>query len=216
MQFLLNEKRSTPFVRGKWRAVKLSDVCDFINGFTFKSETYSDDGMFKIITIANVQDGFMNLDSVNLVKTLPLNITKQQILKRDDVLISMTGNVGRVCKVIDNNCLLNQRVGKIIPKKIDHELLYYILSDRSFLKKMIDRAQGGAQGNLSASDIKNHVVNIPESKEDQTAIAEILTAADKEIKALEKKRGLVMEQKKFLLNNLITGKIRLPEFRESN
>ncbi len=56
-------------------------------------------------------------------------------------------------------------------------------------------------------------VKIPDiSFEEQTAIAQILTAADKEIEALEKKKGLIENQKKFLLNNLITGKLRLPEF----
>ena len=47
--------------------------------------------------------------------------------------------------------------------------------------------------------------------EEQTAIANILTTADKEIETLEKKLALFEEQKKFLLNNLITGKIRVPE-----
>lgn len=54
-------------------------------------------------------------------------------------------------------------------------------------------------------------VDIP-NIEEQTAIAQILTTADQEIELLEKKKLLVEQQKKFLLNNLITGRIRLPEF----
>ena len=53
-------------------------------------------------------------------------------------------------------------------------------------------------------------IKIP-SFEKQKAIANILTAANKEIEALEKKLSILKEQKKFLLNNLITGQIRVPE-----
>ena len=49
------------------------------------------------------------------------------------------------------------------------------------------------------------------SIEEQTAIANILTTADEEIATLEKKRDLLEAQKKYLLNNLVTGKIRTPE-----
>jgi type I restriction enzyme S subunit len=47
--------------------------------------------------------------------------------------------------------------------------------------------------------------------EEQNAIAEILTIADKEIEVLEKKFSILRNQKKYLLNNLITGKIRIKE-----
>lgn len=71
--------------------------------------------------------------------------------------------------------------------------------------------EGSGIPSLSASTISSINISIP-SLEEQTAIAEILTTADNEIELLEKKRQLIEAQKKFLLNNLITGKIRLPEF----
>ncbi len=54
-------------------------------------------------------------------------------------------------------------------------------------------------------------ITIPNSKEEQIAIAKILTTADDEITALKKKRDILGEQKKYLLNNLIAGKIRTPK-----
>jgi len=48
---------------------------------------------------------------------------------------------------------------------------------------------------------------------EQNEIANILNIADQEINALEKKRDIIAQQKKYLLNQLITGKLRLPEFR---
>lgn len=211
MQHLLTGKKRLPGFSDKWITVELGDVSDFVNGYTFKSSTYCDDGKYKIITIANVQDGFMIVTGAKSVEELPLNISSEQVLKKGDILISMTGNVGRVCVVDNDNCLLNQRVGKIQSKGIDKNLLYFFLHDRRFLSKMIDCAQGGAQANLSTGDIKEYIIDIPKSQEEQTAIAKILSKADEELSKLEQKLSLFKDQKKFLLNNLITGKIRTPE-----
>ena len=211
MQDLLTGRKRLEGFNDKWETVELDDVSDFINGYTFKSSSYCDDGKYKIITIANVQDGFMLIDGSKTIKELPINITEDQKLSKGDILVSMTGNVGRVCLVDNNNCLLNQRVGKIKPRNINKDLLYLLLLDRRFLNKMIDSAQGGAQANLSTGDIKEYIVDIPKSKEEQSAIAQILTTADREINRLENKLKIFKEQKRYLLNNLITGTIRTPE-----
>lgn len=211
MQDLLTGRKRLEGFSDKWETVELDDVSDFINGYTFKSSSYCDNGKYKIITIANVQDGFMLIDGSKTIKELPINITEDQKLSKGDILVSMTGNVGRVCLVDNDNCLLNQRVGKIKPRNINKDLLYLLLLDRRFLNKMIDSAQGGAQANLSTGDIKEYIVDIPKSKEEQSAIAQILTTADKEINKLENKLKILKEQKRYLLNNLITGTIRTPE-----
>ncbi|MFA5829895.1 MAG: restriction endonuclease subunit S [Candidatus Gracilibacteria bacterium] len=74
--------------------------------------------------------------------------------------------------------------------------------------------EGSGIPSLSASTISSIKIEISKSFEEQTAIAQILTTADQEIEALEKKKAIIEQQKKYLLNNLITGKIRLPEFIE--
>lgn len=70
---------------------------------------------------------------------------------------------------------------------------------------------GGAQPHVYPKDLKILKIYIPTSLQEQKAIAQILTTADDEITALEKKKQLLEDQKKFLLNNLVTGKIRTPE-----
>jgi type I restriction enzyme S subunit len=65
---------------------------------------------------------------------------------------------------------------------------------------------------LSKTVILKIEVKLP-PLEEQRAIAKILAAADGEIEMLERKLALWKDQKKFLLNNLVTGTIRLPEFK---
>lgn len=80
----------------------------------------------------------------------------------------------------------------------------------NYLSKAVIGIRDGKQ--ISLPDFKT--VNIPFPKlEEQRAIAEILSAADAEIEALERKLALFKKQKRFLLNNLVTGTIRLPQFR---
>ena len=211
MHELLTGKIRLERHKDPWVTTTLGEVSGFVNGYTFKSSTYTENGSYMVITIANVQDGQMVIDEPKTIRDLPENINKDQVLQKGDLLIFMTGNVGRVCIVDRNFCLLNQRVGKIKERGLSRELLYFILNDRRFLNKMIDSAQGGAQGNLSTTDIKKYSFKIPKSKEEQHDITNILTTANNEIRILERKFNILQGQKKYLLNNLITGTIRTPE-----
>ena len=151
MQQLLTGKTRLPGFRGKWETITLGDVADLKNGYAFKSSTYVSGGIYQIITIANVQNGHLSLDVANTISEFPLDLQDHQQLSYGDILISMTGNVGRVCIVKDTHCLLNQRVGKLMAKGIAPLFLYYIVHDRRFLRSMIEVAVGGAQGNLGKS-----------------------------------------------------------------
>lgn len=207
MQKLLSGKVRLKGFDGEWEEKRLNDVCNIYNGYAFKSETYCDNGQYNIITIANVQQGTLDLTKVNTINELPSDILKYQILDIGDIIFSMTGNVGRVCKVSVNNCLLNQRVGKIKELFIDKEFLYNTLLDPIFIKKMETLAQGGAQDNLSIKNIKDYKIYIPMDIKEQSAIASILSQCDKEIELLKKKLDLYKKQKKWLMQKLLSGEI---------
>ncbi|HUW19434.1 MAG TPA: restriction endonuclease subunit S [Sedimentisphaerales bacterium] len=209
MQQFLTGKKRLPGFSGKWEAKKLGEVCELENGYAFKSNTYNDNGEYLIITIANVQDGRMDILECSRISELPKDIQAHQILYYGDLLISMTGNVGRICRVNANNTLLNQRVGKLIPIDIDIDFFFYLLNDRKFLNKMIVNAQGGAQGNIGKGDILEYKAYIPKDKSEQTAIAEVLSDMDAEITALETKLEKYKMIKEGMMQELLTGKKRL-------
>lgn len=189
----------------KWVKVKLSDVANFVNGYAFKSQSYCMDGEYKIVTIANVQEGSMNLDKINTVNGLPDDIGNEQILKPNDILVSMTGNVGRVCRVNDDRCLLNQRVGKIVPTKVNPDWLYFRLNSKIFISKMKNSAQGGAQDNISVKDIMGFTFAIP-SPAEQCLIIDILSDQEYRLSLLRQKLSNYESQRKYLLNRLLSGK----------
>ncbi|QWB96211.1 restriction endonuclease subunit S [Mycoplasmatota bacterium] len=198
------------FINTKYDPISIDKCALFVNGYAFQSDCYEDQGEYNIVTIGNVQDGELNINSqTKKVSKLPVNINKHQILSKDDIIISMTGNVGRVCVVNKSNLLLNQRVGKfIVEPNIDKSYFYYSLRSKRFLSKMIAKAQGGAQPNLSTKDIKNYYINIPEYKK-QVIIGKYLNLLDKKINLLKNEVDLLKVQKKGLMQQLLIGKIRV-------
>jgi type I restriction enzyme S subunit len=151
----------------------------------------------------------MNVRECNRIALLPLELQPHQVLKRGDILVSMTGNVGRVCIVSEEKLLLNQRVGKLVPTGVNPEFLFALLSQRKFISDMMLSAKGGAQGNLSISDICSYSFGIPRSLPEQTAIATALSDVDSEIESLETKLSKTRQIKQGMMQELLTGRIRL-------
>lgn len=156
-----------------WTEKRLGDFIKVRNGYAFKSNTYITSGKFKIVTIRNVKKGRLEMGEYNTINNLPTDIQPHQILKRGNILVSMTGNVGRVCKVDCDNCLQNQRVGLIekYTTTIDEDFVFTILTDACFEQAMIESGQGAAQTNIGNKDIEDYSFLCPPSLSEQNQIA---------------------------------------------
>lgn len=194
-----------------WQKLKLKNIINFYNGYSFKSETYVKNGAFYVITISNVKDdGFILQEDTSTIEKIPTDIRDYQILRKGDILISMTGNVGRVCKVECDNCLLNQRVGKIeVKKEFDKNFIFYSLQSYSFVEKMKLLAQGAAQDNMSVKDINNYIIWLPRNKEIQSKISNLLSNIDKQIELQQKLLKKYKLRQKTMMQLLLTGIVRV-------
>ena len=194
---------------------KLENVAKSVNGYAFKSSDYVENGKYTILTIANVQKGEVDLNNSSHLDAIPYDIRPWQKLEIGDIVISMTGNVGRVARIDKQNCLLNQRVGKIIPENINADYLYYLLSYVRFENRMRHQAQGGAQDNLSVKDINNFKLYVPDDNV-QNEISNCLNCQNKTIKLLKKNLENAKQQYKYLLNHLISGDFDLTNIKLEN
>lgn len=130
--------------------IPLRNVMDFGNGYAFKSEAYIQSGLYKILTIKNVQDGSVDCSTSNRIDELPPKMKSFCKLQPGNVVLSLTGNVGRVGIVSEENCLLNQRVAVLQP--YNYALLpglYFHFRQKAFQNEMVGIAKGTAQANLS-------------------------------------------------------------------
>ena len=136
---------------------KLGEVCDFINGFAFKSSLFHENGD-RIIRITNIDGTNVNIDDVKYFwKSEYKNDLQQFMVQKGDILIAMsgatTGKIGYYS--YDENSYLNQRVGKFVPikEKLNARFLYHFL--RSQTEYLYVLAGGGAQPNLSSIKLMN-------------------------------------------------------------
>lgn len=145
-----------------WEVMRLSKRIQIGSGYSFSSKKYNEAGNYKVITIKNVQDGFLYTEKVDRVDALPKNIPSYCILSKGDFLISLTGNVGRLCFVDEENLLLNQRVGKLLGDHnfLNYAYLYFLRPENR--KRLEQIAGGSSQSNLSPVDATKCYFSEPE------------------------------------------------------
>jgi type I restriction enzyme S subunit len=133
-----------------WKVRKIGELIQFKSGFAFKSGTFTADGEHRLVTIKNVQDGSFNPESDSRMDALPERLPPYCVLEDGDILLSLTGNVGRVCLVFDGPFLLNQRVAKLVPVSApDRALTYCMFRDPEMRTRLELLSNGVAQQNLS-------------------------------------------------------------------
>lgn len=218
MQQLLTGKRRLKGFTEPLETIKLGNLTEVITKGTTPTThgfAYQDKGVSFIKVESLSENGRLLREKTAYISPEAHTFFKRSQLKNNDILFSIAGALGRVYKV-NNDCLpanTNQALAIIrLNSKTAADLCYtylYLKSDviKNWVKNINVQA---AQANISLKDIANIVLQLPVLKE-QAAIADILTKADDEIAALEKKKQILEAQKKYLLNNLIAGYIRTPE-----
>lgn len=178
-------------------------------GFAFKSSDYKEHGI-PIIRISNIQDK-IDINN-NIVFSEKRAIEQRFIIKYGDILIAMSGATTGKTGVYRHTRIgyLNQRVGKLIPRKelLFKEFLVHLIQTNEFKNKLKKLLVAGAQPNISPTDIESIRMSIPPLPEQQR-IAEILSTADREIELLKEEVELLKQQKKGLMQLLLTGIIRV-------
>ncbi len=146
-------------IPSKWKVVTIDSIVDLLSGFPFSSTSYSNSGKYKLLTIKNVQDNGIKTDVDNYIQTIPTNMPDYCLLKPKSLLMSLTGNVGRVGLMYVDNCLLNQRVALIKPKNEEIRTYIYALFKSDLIRKTMETIAGGSsQKNLSPIETGNLLI----------------------------------------------------------
>ncbi len=178
--------------------VRLGDVCDILNGFAFKSSEYQKSGI-RILRITNVQNGYIEDNEPKYYSIEQQSKIQKYLLKENDLLISLTGNVGRV-GLLKRKMLpaaLNQRVACLRVKKgkdVSINYIFNILNTKYFEKQCEINSKGIAQKNLSTEWLKKYLINIPNIAEQ----IEISNKLDKLQKIIDKRKKQIEESDEFV------------------
>lgn len=187
-----------------WEKKPVKTIIELQSGYAFKSSAFMEDGIYKIVTIKNVKDGAFDGENVSKIASIPEKMPKHCILEDGDILLSLTGNVGRVCIVVGKNYLLNQRVAKL--KSIFKAYTYCLFRSRDMFIDVNNLANGAAQQNVSPIKIGEMKILIPENK--------LLNEFEKEssnyisgVIAFQSQIHLLTEARDRLLPKLMSGEI---------
>ncbi len=172
-RYKIQEMRQT-----KWPIVPLGEMVDFISGYAFKSanmvDSLLDPSYRPVVKIGNVgRDGQIDMSDIQFHPYS--NEFSRFTLKVDDIVMAMTGaTVGKVALVKQDGLLLNQRVGLLRAKSIViQKYILDLLYNNSFYDYCQRTAGGGAQGNISPSEILNYKIPFPPLNIQQEIVSEI-------------------------------------------
>ena len=179
----------------EWKRIKLSEVCNLIAGYAFKSCDFGDYPK-KVVKITNIEPPYVNMQALVGFNEKNYDIKKLEKYRvsSSDYILAMTGaTIGKIGRIRLGNAYINQRVLKFCPKKIDNDFLFYILSMNDFSKYIINNIDSeSAQANISASTIGKYTFSLP-PLDVQRKIAGILGALDDRIDVL-RRENVVLEQ----------------------
>lgn len=212
-------KRNIPEIRfkgfdGEWeeKMLKDSSICNIDTGCPFDSKDFKENGKYLVITNGNIQDENSYVNSIDC-NSITVDEKSPYLLKKGEILVTMDGTVGRTAIVNDYGMVLAQRVGRLKPT-LNGKFLYYLLNTGMFSKTMITIGHGGTIKHISLDEIGSYRFGITKSTDEQSKIADLFTALDKQISVSEAKLDKLRVIKKTLLKKMFAASgEKTPEIR---
>ena len=172
---------------------------------------YQNDGTL-FVTSENVREGFLDISNPKYLSLEFNKKLKNSQLEVGDILINIVGaSIGRSCQFnIDNQLAnINQAVCLFRTNElVDKNYIQQYLQLPSTINRLLGTQTESARPNLSLGDLRDFTFILP-PKSEQKKIAEILSTWDKAIETVEKLVANSQQQKKALMQQLLTGQKRL-------
>ena len=200
---------------GKWKTVSFNQVIvpkARIGWQGLKKEEYLRTGYSYLIGGTDFSQGTISLDNISFVSEDRYNMDINIQVGANDVLVTKDGTIGKVAIVpaLNKPATLNSGVFVFRTKEELVPIYLYRVLSSSIFKSFIDILSAGSTiKHLYQKDLKNFEFAIPVDKQEQEAIADALTAMDKEISNLETERDKMIQIREGAMDDLLTGRVRL-------
>lgn len=216
MQELLTGKRRLPGFSGKWQnfnLMKHSKIKARIGWQGLKKSEYLDSGYALLVTGTDFDDGKVQWDRCHYVTRSRYDQDRNIQIQNNDILITKDGSLGKVAlaRGLTKPATLNSGIFVIRPLQsiYDPVFVYHILTSFVF-KNFLDKLSAGSTIiHLYQKDVDKFEFLLPPAIEEQNAIAAVLSEMDADITALEEKLAKYRQVKQGMMQQLLTGKIRL-------
>lgn len=192
---------------------KLSDIFSLQNGYAFKSKSFKESGIIRVIKIKNISGDIVDITNSDFVDDESIKKLDVKFkIDSGDILIAMTGaEVGKLGIVpeTDQSLWLNQRVGSIKQKFEGAKYLVYLHLKSDFGQDYIENtATGSAQPNISGEGIENCEFPLYEEAELEEICNKLSPLYDKVIFNLGQIQTLT-KLRDTLLPKLMSGEVKV-------
>lgn len=202
-----------------WKEEVLSDHIGLRHGYQFREDDFTETGI-QVIKIGNVTDDGLNLESdVSFVSNTRVKEFENITIKDGDILMSLTGNIGRVVEVNNLNGKIlfqNYRVGVFYPltDRIYKPFIKWILSSEAVLRQLNSYSNQTAQANFGKQDLDKLKFLMP-NYDEQVEITRILNSIDAFIKVNQITVQKLQQIKSGIMQDLMSGNIDLANVSKS-
>ena len=211
---VLTENKVVPKLRfkefeGDWIEKKLGDVGKLLNGLTYSPNDIADDGVL-VLRSSNIQSNLIALEDNVFV-----NVSSFTPVKENDILICVRNGSKRL---IGKNCLIDKNTEGVafgafmtIYRSLNNKFIFQLFSNSSYFKA-IHRNLGATINSINNNDLRKFRFFFPELPE-QKKIADFLSSVDNKLQNLKKKKELLEQYKKGLMQKIFSQEIR---FKDDN
>jgi type I restriction enzyme S subunit len=188
-----------------WETSILSDVVNLFHGYQFRTSDFTSKGI-AVIKISNVIGNNLDLNNLTFIKKERFKDFISFEINNDDILMSLTGNIGRIIEVKDKpfSLLQNYRVGKFIPldeNVINKPFLKYLLASDLVFGRFTQLSNQSAQANFGKQDMDKINISYP-TIDEQNKISTFLSAIDEKIELVSNQIQDTQDYKKGLLQQM--------------
>jgi type I restriction enzyme S subunit len=188
------------------------DMADGPFGSNLKKEHYTSDPQARIIQLSNIgENGWEDENTKYTTFEHAKTIARCIVPKEESILVAKMMPAGRaiICPKIEKQYVLGSDVIRITAnEKLNSKYFVYASKSDVYLKQISDNTQGSTRQRTSISKLRKILILLP-SLDEQTAIANVLSDMDTEIATLETKLAKYRKLKTGMMQQLLTGKIRL-------
>ena len=211
MQELLTGKRRLAGFSGEWEVKRLAELADIRSGGTPSTTQpkFWDGGvMWCTPTDITALNGFKYLSNTSrTISSEGLKASSAEIIPIHSIVMTSRATIGE-CAINTVPMTTNQGFKNFVPfDSVDTEFLYYLLTTQR--AGFIGLCSGSTFLEIGKTQLSWYQVQVPKTKSEQTAIATILSDMDTELDALESRLAKARQIKQGMMQELLTGRIRL-------
>lgn len=217
MQELLTGRTRLSCASGEWRTLQVaaeSHLKARIGWQGLSTQEYRSSGEYRLVGGTDFRSGRVDWNRTPFVDKWRFDQDAGIQLQRGDVLLTKDGTIGKVAFVdsLPGPATLNSGVFVLRPKRsaYEPEFLYWMLRSRVFERFVAGLSAGSTITHLYQRDLVALGLSVPPTREEQRAIAAALSAVDAEIAALERRIESARAVKTGMMQELLTGRTRLP------